>query len=61
MTLEREHSAVPENRVPTGAGAAFRTLSETLGSPSIARFGGDPIGDALTRRDHRRRPTAAGP
>jgi diguanylate cyclase (GGDEF)-like protein len=50
VTLEREHSAVPENRIPTGAGAAFRTLSETLGSPSIARFGGDPIGATLTRR-----------
>jgi diguanylate cyclase (GGDEF)-like protein len=48
VTLEREHSAVPENRVPTGA--AFRTLSETLGSPSIARFGGDPTGPTLTRR-----------
>ena len=50
VTLEREHSAVPENRIPTGTGAAFRTLSETLGSPSIARFGGTPIGDTLTRR-----------
>src|SRR4051794_14676679 len=50
VTLEREHSAVPENRIPTGAGAAFRTLSETLGSPSIARFGGDPIGAFLSRR-----------
>ena len=42
VTLEREHAAVPENRVPTGAGPAFRTLSETLGKPSIARFGADP-------------------
>ncbi|MDA0162556.1 EAL domain-containing protein [Solirubrobacter ginsenosidimutans] len=50
VTLEREHSSAPETRVPTGAGAAYRTLSETLGSPSIARFGGDPIGASLTRR-----------
>ena len=61
VTLEREHAAVPENRVPTGAGAAFRTLSETLGSA---------VGRPLRRRpptatpdppDHRSRPTAAGP
>jgi diguanylate cyclase (GGDEF)-like protein len=50
VTLEREHSSAPETRVPTGARAAFRTLSETLSSPSIARFGGDPIGATLTRR-----------
>ena len=30
VTLEREHAAVPEYRIPTGAGAAFRTLSETM-------------------------------
>jgi diguanylate cyclase (GGDEF)-like protein len=50
VTLEREHSAAPENRIPTGAGAAFRTLSETLGTPAIARFGGFPVGDTLNRR-----------
>ncbi len=50
VTLEREHSAVPENRIPTGAGAAFRTLSETLGSSSVARFGPFPTGATLTRR-----------
>src|SRR4051794_16286041 len=50
VTLEREHSAVPENRIPTGAGAAFRTLSETLASPSTARFGPFPRGATLTRR-----------
>ena len=51
VSLEREHAAVPENRVPTGAGAAFRTLSETLGSSSIARFGTVPHGAALTPPD----------
>jgi diguanylate cyclase (GGDEF)-like protein len=50
VTLEREHSAVPETSVPTGAGVAFRTLSATLVSPSVARFGGDPIGATLSRR-----------
>ena len=40
VSLAREHAAVPENRVPTGAGPAFRTLAETLGSswsPATAR------------------------
>ena len=60
VTLEREHSAVPENRIPTGTGASFRTLSETLGSPSIARFGGTPIGDDPDAPRSRCRPTAAG-
>jgi diguanylate cyclase (GGDEF)-like protein len=50
VTLEREHSAVPETRVPTGSKASFRTLSETLGGASVATFGGDPIGATLTRR-----------
>ena len=30
VTLERDHVADPGYRIPTGAGAAFRTLSETL-------------------------------
>ena len=42
VSLAREHAAVPENRVPTGAGPAFRTLSETLTSASVARFGTVP-------------------
>ena len=50
VSLEREHAAVPENRVPTGAGPAFRTLSQTLGSTSIARFGSAPGGPVLSRR-----------
>jgi diguanylate cyclase (GGDEF)-like protein len=50
VTLEREHSSAPETRVPTGSRATFRTLQETLGRPSVARFGGDPIGPTLRRR-----------
>jgi diguanylate cyclase (GGDEF)-like protein len=50
VSLEREHAAVPENRVPTGAGPAFRTLSETLASASVARFGNVPTGSVLSRR-----------
>ena len=50
VSLAREHAAVPENRVPTGAGPAFRTLSETLGNASVARFGSAPPQPALTRR-----------
>ena len=50
VSLAREHAAVPENRVPTGAGPAFRTLAETLGSSSVARYGSAPPAPALTRR-----------
>jgi diguanylate cyclase (GGDEF)-like protein len=50
VSLAREQPAVPENRVPTGAGPAFRTLAETLGSASVARFGSAPPQPALTRR-----------
>ena len=50
VSLAREHAAVPENRVPTGAGPAFRTLAETLGSSSVARYGSAPPQPALTRR-----------
>jgi diguanylate cyclase (GGDEF)-like protein len=50
VSLAREHAAVPENRVPTGAGPAFRTLSETLASSSVARFGTVPGGSVLSRR-----------
>jgi diguanylate cyclase (GGDEF)-like protein len=50
VSLAREHAAVPENRVPTGAGPAFRTLSETLSSSSVARFGRVPSGSVLSRR-----------
>jgi diguanylate cyclase (GGDEF)-like protein len=50
VSLAREHAAVPENRVPTGAGPAFRTLPETLASSSVARFGSVPSGSVLSRR-----------
>ncbi|HET6548202.1 MAG TPA: EAL domain-containing protein [Solirubrobacter sp.] len=50
VTLEREHSAVPDSRVPTGAGAALRTLSETITTPSVARFGSVDGGERLTKR-----------
>jgi diguanylate cyclase (GGDEF)-like protein len=50
VSLEREHAAVPENRVPTGAGPAFRTLSETLASTAVARFGRVRSGSVLSRR-----------
>jgi diguanylate cyclase (GGDEF)-like protein len=50
VTLERDHVADPGYRIPTGAGAAFRTLSETLSSPSIARFGRRAPGDRLTKQ-----------
>ena len=50
VSLEREHAAIPENRVPTGAGPAFRTLSERLAGSSVARFGTVPDGSVLSRR-----------
>ena len=50
VTLERDQVADPGYRVPTGAGAAFRTLSETLSSPTVARFGRRAAGDPLRRR-----------
>ena len=51
VSLGREHATAPENRVPTGTGQAFRTLSETLGStPSTARFGSVRSGPRLSRR-----------
>ncbi|MBE2320667.1 EAL domain-containing protein [Solirubrobacter sp. CPCC 204708] len=50
VSLEREHAAVPEYRIPTGAGAAFRTLSETMHSASVARFGRPARGDRVTQR-----------
>jgi diguanylate cyclase (GGDEF)-like protein len=50
VSLAREHAAAPENRVPTGAGPVYRTLSATLGSSSVARFGWVPSGSVLSRR-----------
>ena len=50
VSLEREHAAVQENRIPTGAGPAFRTLSATLASSSVARFGTVSSGSVLSRR-----------
>jgi diguanylate cyclase (GGDEF)-like protein len=50
VSLKREHAAVPENRVPTGGGLAFRRLSATLASSSVARFGTVPGGSGLSRR-----------
>lgn len=50
VSLEREHAATPEYRIPTGAGAAFRQLSETVHSPSVARFGRITPGDRLRER-----------
>jgi diguanylate cyclase (GGDEF)-like protein len=46
VTLEREHSAVPENRV----GPAFRTLSESMNATSVARFGTVTRKERLTKR-----------
>ena len=59
VSLEREHAAVPEYRVPTGAGAAFRTLSETMQTASVARFGS--VGPATASPSGSpSRPTVAG-
>ena len=61
VSLEREHAAVPENRVPTGAGPAFRTLSETLGQRRRSRASAPcrrgAVADAAGSPS---RPTAAG-
>ncbi|RKQ84922.1 diguanylate cyclase (GGDEF)-like protein [Solirubrobacter pauli] len=52
VSLEREQAAVPEYRIPTGAGAAFRTLSETMHSSSVAQVGkAATAGDPITRRE----------
>ncbi|MDA0180011.1 EAL domain-containing protein [Solirubrobacter phytolaccae] len=50
VSLEREQAAVPDYRIPTGAGAAFRTLSETMHSDAVARVGKVAVGDRITRR-----------
>jgi diguanylate cyclase (GGDEF)-like protein len=50
VSLEREHAAEPEYRIPTGADAAYRTLSETMHTASVARAGSVPAGDRLRRR-----------
>ena len=50
VSLEREHAAVPDYRIPTGAGAAFRTLSETMHTASVARVGTAARGDRMTQR-----------
>jgi diguanylate cyclase (GGDEF)-like protein len=50
VTLEREQLALPDTRVPTGAGAAFRALSETMRTPSAARVGKVPDGPRQRRR-----------
>jgi diguanylate cyclase (GGDEF)-like protein len=50
VSLEREKAATPEYRIPTGAGAAYRTLSETLHSDAVARVGSVARGDRITRR-----------
>ena len=50
VSLEREHGGLPETRVPASAGRAFRTLSEALTSPSIARYGPPRTGALLRKR-----------
>ena len=60
VTLERDHVADPGYRIPTGAGAAFRTLSETMQTASVARFGTAPPPATRCASACRSRPTAAG-
>ncbi|HWK28435.1 MAG TPA: EAL domain-containing protein [Solirubrobacter sp.] len=50
VSLEREPLGLTENRAPAGATRAFRTLSETLASPSIARYGTPRPGALLRKR-----------
>jgi diguanylate cyclase (GGDEF)-like protein len=46
VTLEREHAAMPESHV----GPAFRTLSDSMNSPSVARFGTVTRDERLRKR-----------
>jgi len=50
VSLERERGAVPAWRIPTGAGVAGKTLSETAQRPSVARFGRVTAAERMTRR-----------
>src|SRR5262249_61582884 len=46
----REHASMPESRIPAGGGAAFRTLANSMLTPTDASFGAVPRGPVLRRR-----------
>ena len=50
VTLAREHAAAPDWRIPTGVGGAFRTLADSLQTPTQAGYGHVPRGPLLHRR-----------
>ncbi len=50
VSLQRDHVSAPEYRIPTGAGASFRTLTETMQTPSIARYGSVRARDQIRKR-----------
>jgi diguanylate cyclase (GGDEF)-like protein len=50
VSLGREHASVPETRVPTGTGAAFRTLVNSIQTPTAATYGRVTSGRVLRRR-----------
>jgi diguanylate cyclase (GGDEF)-like protein len=50
VTLGRVHALAPEWRIPTGVGGAYRTLADSLQTPSQASYGRVTGGPLLHRR-----------
>ncbi len=50
VSLGREHVSVPETRIPTQTGAAFRTLVNSIQTATDASYGRVPDGRVLRRR-----------
>jgi len=50
VSLERDHAADPEFRVPTGGGVSLRPLTQSMQTPSVARWGKVVGSDRIRKR-----------